>query len=166
MEWEELQLQAFLNSVIGGVERSASSRGRFIPGDGTHDTLCTEGCLGPRADQKAAAKKKILAPAVIWILVIYYLFHNTMSRSGILWECERMYCYLFQIFSWKFVWNHATRSHSTSVTLNLLIPLVITSWWSCTFPMLLNISTRWNIIAGYITRNPEDGKFLLTLAVA
>jgi hypothetical protein len=55
----EVQLHAFLTSILHGGDLSDSRPGRFIPRERKPDTHWIGGWVVPRADLDAAAKRKI-----------------------------------------------------------------------------------------------------------
>jgi hypothetical protein len=59
----EVQLYAFLTSVLGGGEWSASRPGRFTPKERTPDTHWIGGWVGPRAVLEVVVKWKIPSPS-------------------------------------------------------------------------------------------------------
>jgi hypothetical protein len=58
----EVQLHAFLTSVLDGGMWSASQPGCFTPGERTLGTHQIEGWMGPRASLAAVAKRKTPSP--------------------------------------------------------------------------------------------------------
>jgi hypothetical protein len=75
----DLQLRAFLISVLDGGECSASRPCRFTPGRRAHVTHWTEG-IGPRAGLDAVEERKrpIIAPTGNWTLVIQPVLSVTL----------------------------------------------------------------------------------------
>jgi hypothetical protein len=57
----EVQLHAFLSSVLDGGEFSASHTGRFTPRERAPGTHWIEGWVGPRAGLNTVVKRKILS---------------------------------------------------------------------------------------------------------